>query len=89
MWLLAIAALGWFAYLKVEAFYFQQEQNERMNKMLRHRIEASQSAPALARAPDAKIEGADETLPIPIAPVIPAASSIAASVLNSQVDELE
>lgn len=35
LWMIAILALGWFAFTQAESYFFQQEQNHRLNAMLR------------------------------------------------------
>ena len=35
LWTIAVVALGWFAYVQADAYFFQQDQNRRMDALLR------------------------------------------------------
>ncbi|MGB9335925.1 MAG: class D sortase [Candidatus Acidiferrales bacterium] len=54
LWTIAVVALGWFAYVQADAYFFQQDQNRRMNALLRRSAESAavekESAPSTTRA---------------------------------------
>jgi len=41
LWTIAVVALGWFAYVQADAYFFQQDQNRRMNALLRRSAESA------------------------------------------------
>lgn len=68
LWMVAVFFLGWFGLAKLDAYYFQQEQNHRLNALL-HRSAENAAGDESFSLPLADAPAAD---PLPVAPVVPA-----------------
>jgi sortase A len=66
LWVVAVFFLGWFGLVKLDAYYFQQEQNHRLDALMRRSAESAVAAenvsPPAVPAPAAA----------PVAPAVPA-----------------
>jgi sortase A len=51
LWTIAVVALGWFAYVQADAYFFQQDENRRMNALLRRSAESVALAEKVAAPP--------------------------------------
>jgi sortase A len=68
LWMVAVFFLGWFGLAKLDAYYFQQEQNHRFNALL-HRSAENAAGDESFSLPLADAAAAE---PLPAAPVVPA-----------------
>ncbi len=61
LWTIAVVALGWFAYVQADAYFFQQDENRRMNALLRRSAESvaltekAAAPPTTEAAPDGEM----------------------------------
>lgn len=65
LWMLAILALGWVGFMRAETYFFQQEQNHKLNALLR---EQAAELRAAAAAPAPSSTSADISAPAPAEP---------------------
>jgi LPXTG-site transpeptidase (sortase) family protein len=72
-WIIAVLALGWFAYVQAEAYFFQGEQSRRLDALLHNRNTSAAVGSALS---DAAGPSADEVLPFPAQPAGESSASV-------------
>ena len=69
LWMLAILALGWVGFMHAETYFFQQEQNHRLNALMRENVrEKAAEVRAAAAAPAPAPTSADTSAPAPAEP---------------------
>ncbi len=68
LWTIAVVALGWFAYVQADAYFFQQDQNRRMNALLRRSAESAAAGETIS-TPSTTRATPDGELPAPISSV--------------------
>ena len=68
LWMIAVFFLSWYGWVRLDAYYFQQEQNQRFNALLRRSAESAVAAENLPM----RAEPVPAPAPEPAAPTVPA-----------------
>jgi sortase A len=63
-WMVAAMALGWFSYVQAESYFFQGEQNRKLDALLHGRNSSAVVAPAASASDASSSSAEDESLPM-------------------------